>query len=1470
MSEIKYTAKKINEGVVTAQNITASLGVNEYSGNVLSFKENTPDNEFDLNFFLEEVNSSKGGDKILSNSKINEEVISQLRSVGFKDYDISRVLNGDITLEELWNEIYSGHPISQNSTTKRDILEASLINEYNMSLDDIDLNYNSIEDIEKQIDRLTQDIEQARENDFNVGVTEASATNRLMEYMSRTGENLEEAIENCKVAYKCKNSSGDIVYFYGELGGVLGIGYQVLEEISYKDMFGEGELYKKLCEVVPKRVEEYNNGMLWWKETKTREVQDVTWTEAQMEFQRYLNDLISQEDYHEFHEDTDLTKKMLDERELLEYIVNNINTEIDYYLNYVDPYINAQDFEEKNNVNLQNIEKLKSICEGTSYNFGDVENVTIENVDDMMAILSCLFNDTGNIDSNRVSIYGSDGSVNGLYNFTCYDENFNHYINDWNQVLREEEKEIFNYILNTEGAQAAYDYLSDIARIIDQRWLESERLKDQDWAERHQVLASAGSVVVTPFEGIAAACYSLNSLAKGTDLWRTDVYSSGIQWRGSVSNAISTKHPIGAFFYDTGMSMVDTSALIVSSALTGGAGAPLLSAATMGSRSYVSSLNDALDRGISLDTSIYYALGSAIIESICENYSVGHLMNLENKIGEGTISFIKKVAPRNSIQEKALYIAAGAITQGIAEGEEELCTEVLNSFYDQILCKESSNFNLAVQSYLNLGMSEDEAIRNAFIDESKNCALAFAGGFASGVAFGGFKAGKITRQAAVNQVNVIDLDNNIKMMGEVFESMNNTSSINPLESILNTGTEAINRAKAAISSKFMSASADEINVKYQKANFNYDIDDYFYKNKYVEFWEKNGLSDDLICLMCQHSEEEIINFIDYYNKVGEKPELNDVNLSRFSDENILSYIKQGYSLELCDFFGDVNLLENIGVISENLSLEFIRENKKALNDVASDKLVLDFISNDLISQSEKEFVIKNCKDELPQALSHFGLAFTLKYSEYIPELLEYSRMPYFELIVDVFPHIDSKSEFLKNIKRLEEIFNNSASIPVINTYLKNPDCFYELEKIELMTSFKDKFVTMIKENNINPVYKALLNEYAIGRNIYNLVFESELDLKKIYSLIEQLPDDSSFCKKYEDFINILSKIKNLSDGEKSNLDLWNEFLKSIDSYNDKAFLEDLLDCTAIDEVRNHILDVNDSEQLKKYPQEVINYNGTDITVVTIDDYDFELLITAIGPKLTSVKVDTAKIASEIIEHPEIWMDMNAKGNNQISMSRISASSFCSWSGVILGFSEIRKNQITSYNNCDAVTPMNIVEPSRLDFVSRNVLNITDRYNKIFDTFIVPEKIRSYEEIRSERYIYDENGELEKFPPDYIVEKDNVELRKETLKWASMYGQKIIRFDYDGIFSKAKQECLDLMNQVKSGEVEYTSDVQNKINMLGNIMDYFGNEQINQSVREEYYSFLEYLFKNVDYDFSQLADKNRNDTRFQQIYEKYKK
>ena len=133
-----------------------------------------------------------------------------------------------------------------------------------------------------------------------------------------------------------------------------------------------------------------------------------------------------------------------------------------------------------------------------------------------------------------------------------------------------------------------------------------------------------------------------------------------------------------------------------------------------------------------------------------ENYSVGHLMDLESILNNGTTNLLAKLA--NSISNpklaniavKTTYIAAGALSQGLCEGEEEFATEILNYFSDELISGDLSSYTLAINNYMEKGYSEEEARKMANKDFNSQLEQAFLGGFVSGICFGSFQCGKTT------------------------------------------------------------------------------------------------------------------------------------------------------------------------------------------------------------------------------------------------------------------------------------------------------------------------------------------------------------------------------------------------------------------------------------------------------------------------------------------------------------------------------------------------------------------------------------------------------------------------------------------------------------------------------------------------------------------------------------------------------
>ena len=242
---------------------------------------------------------------------------------------------------------------------------------------------------------------------------------------------------------------------------------------------------------------------------------------------------------------------------------------------------------------------------------------------------------------------------------------------------------------------------------------------------------------------MGAALYTINSKAVGERMTRTNIYSMGDIYRSYIAKVISKSSRFGGFMYSTAMSMLDSLELIGIAALTGGSNV-ILSGVLMGSRAYVSTLNDAFDRGLTENQAIALAVSSAIFETAMESYSLGHLFNLEGKLGNLTTSAMEKIA--NSIGNervanivtKSFYIFAGSISQGLAEGEEEIATEMLNYFADIFISQGLSEYAERVQYYLDLGYDDDEAALKTMNDFKDRLEEAFLGGFASGLFFGAF------------------------------------------------------------------------------------------------------------------------------------------------------------------------------------------------------------------------------------------------------------------------------------------------------------------------------------------------------------------------------------------------------------------------------------------------------------------------------------------------------------------------------------------------------------------------------------------------------------------------------------------------------------------------------------------------------------------------------------------------------------
>lgn len=683
-----------------------------------------------------------------------EEYKCYLTTLGLSDVDIDRVLNNQVTLDELMKEI------DTDPDKKRKVMEAYYLQAYQLDVSDMG-------GLNDKIDDITVELRDA--------VTERRNIDSFKEYVAlmkiinclQNGTSLENALNSEIVAWQYEDENGNVCYVFDDpyvSGDFEGIIY---EGLTYEKMYGETDNLKKLRSVLT----ESNGGHVYDYSDEQISFVNSFFDEYSSEQENYLNEL----------EQLDNKIAVL-QQELAQYqyIESYITDTVNYYMTYINPYITEDDFSQNSILNQEIIHNVDKIVEEhdvppelwAGEGAKSYVDVSLDSKRDVVDIIGYMINDGPKMNYGRIS------SNNADFDFTTFDsetrEDIISYYDRYVEFVTDEEISVFNYIYNKEGVDAAYQYLIDISYELDNRWLADRVQKDEEFAHEHPVLASLASIVITPFEGLSAMAHTLNFWNRVNDIKirRIDVYSSGDIYRQKVAYDIAQYNEMLSFIYSTGMSMADSVSLIGVSVLTGGTATPFLSATLMGSRAYVSTLNEALDRGLSDGAAVSLAFSSAVVESAMESYSVGHLLNLETKLGTNTINLVSTIAekvknPRMAkFLTKFIYITASALSQGVAEGEEEFATEILNYVFDRVINDAIfknglSNYSVSIQNYLNMGYTEDEAFGMTMNDFKGQVIQAFIGGFASGICFGAF-SGISTTYSVSKQIsnNIIEDYNN--------------------------------------------------------------------------------------------------------------------------------------------------------------------------------------------------------------------------------------------------------------------------------------------------------------------------------------------------------------------------------------------------------------------------------------------------------------------------------------------------------------------------------------------------------------------------------------------------------------------------------------------------------------------------------------------------------------------------------------
>lgn len=275
--------------------------------------------------------------------------------------------------------------------------------------------------------------------------------------------------------------------------------------------------------------------------------------------------------------------------------------------------------------------------------------------------------------------------------------------------MDEREVGIYNYLYNTEGNDAAEEYLSKIEPELNARRRSDQMQLMEELAREHHIAASALSLMTSPMRGATYIMQGLDYLEDG----KIDQNAGYNKWsygntaiRNEVSRIAEEKWgKVGSFLYQTGMSMGD---FLLTSGISGGSGG--LSLAIMGSGAAADTVIEAKDRGLSDDQAFALGTVAGAAEIFTEKFSLDALFKADWSRG------------------KLKNILINAFT----EGSEEVASDLINTLADIFIAGDKSEWNETVNAYMAQGYSENEALGLAVADKAAEMGVSFAGGALSG------------------------------------------------------------------------------------------------------------------------------------------------------------------------------------------------------------------------------------------------------------------------------------------------------------------------------------------------------------------------------------------------------------------------------------------------------------------------------------------------------------------------------------------------------------------------------------------------------------------------------------------------------------------------------------------------------------------------------------------------------------------
>ena len=294
------------------------------------------------------------------------------------------------------------------------------------------------------------------------------------------------------------------------------------------------------------------------------------------------------------------------------------------------------------------------------------------------------------------------------------------------EYMTEDEKKVYNILWakdKANGTNEADRFLELLAPKLNQRHMEAIEAAAAENANRNPVGATLGAIIATPFNLVGATELAAQRLSGKRIDPNSDAFmltAAKEKTYGTVSENIANSVDSEAmkkvlpFLYQTSTSIGESAVARVASM-----GQGWLSLLMMGAGAATSAHRDALQRGATQDEAAGMALSAGIAEALFEMVSLDSFVKIKN--GKGVTQWVKNL-----------------LKQGGVEASEEFATEIANKVADSVIMDENSNFNIAVQNYIEQGMTEEQARAQAWRDQGKDILAAAVGGFISGGVSGAY------------------------------------------------------------------------------------------------------------------------------------------------------------------------------------------------------------------------------------------------------------------------------------------------------------------------------------------------------------------------------------------------------------------------------------------------------------------------------------------------------------------------------------------------------------------------------------------------------------------------------------------------------------------------------------------------------------------------------------------------------------